>query len=143
MFTFAPVAPRAGDPIEFLRIAPEAVPAGFPSPAQGYYNGAIDLNQHLIEDPVSTFIMRVSGHSMTGAGIHDGDELVVNRKRPAQSGDIVVAVIDGEMTIKRLLRTPQGRIILKAENVDYPNIVVNEFADFSIWGVVDWCLHRV
>lgn len=119
-----------------------AVPAGFPSPAQDYFTGRIDLNKHLIRDITCTFLVRVSGHSMDGAGIADGDELVVDRSLTPADGNVVVAVIDGELTIKRL-RLEHGRVRLAAENPDYPDIVVPELSEVTVWGVVTRCLHHV
>jgi DNA polymerase V len=119
-----------------------AVPAGFPSPAQDYFDGRIDLNKHLIRDITSTFLVRVSGDSMTLAGISDGDELVVDRSLTPADGNVVVAILDGELTVKRLRLGPAG-VRLVAENPDYPDIVIPEVADLSIWGTVTRCLHRV
>lgn len=121
---------------------PVAVPAGFPSPAQVFVQGRIDLNKHLINDITSTFLVRVSGHSMVGAGISDGDELVVDRSITPADGNVVVAIVDGELTIKRL-RLEHGRVRLVAENPEYPDVVIPELAELSIWGVVTRCLHRL
>lgn len=121
---------------------PVAVPAGFPSPAQDYFSGRIDLNKHLIQDITCTFLVRVSGHSMSGAGISDGDELVVDRSLTPVDGNVVVAIVDGELTVKRL-RLEQGRVRLASENPDYPDVVVPELSELSIWGVVTRCLHHV
>jgi DNA polymerase V len=122
--------------------APVAVPAGFPSPAQDYFHGRIDLNDHLIKDRASTFLVRVSGHSMDGAGISDGDELVVDRSLTPVDGNVVVAILDGELTIKRL-RIERGRVRLAAENPDYTDIVIPDICDLTVWGVVTRCLHYV
>ena len=118
------------------------VPAGFPSSAQDYFSADIDLNDHLIQDRAATFIVRVTGQSMTNAGISDGDELIVDRSLEPKHGNVVIAVIDGELTVKRLQITPRG-VVLKAENNAYPDIHVHELADLSIWGVVTRCLHRL
>lgn len=123
-------------------ITAAAVPAGFPSPAEGYFDGRVDLNKHLIKDVTSTFLVRVSGYSMTGAGISDGDELVVDRSLTPADGNVVVAVLDGELTVKRL-RIEHGGVRLVAENPDYPDIIVPELAELSIWGVATRCLHHV
>jgi DNA polymerase V len=123
-------------------ITAAAVPAGFPSPAQDYFDGRIDLNKHLIRDITCTFLVRVSGHSMDGAGITDGDELVVDRSLAPADGNVVVAVLDGELTIKRL-RMDRGSVRLAAENPDYPDVVIPELSDLTIWGVVTRCLHHV
>ncbi|WP_243839974.1 translesion error-prone DNA polymerase V autoproteolytic subunit [Rathayibacter sp. PhB151] len=122
--------------------AVEAVPAGFPSPAQGYYSGPVDLNRHLMRDPTATFLIRVSGDSMTGIGIYDGDELIVDRGLDAHDGDVVVAIVNAELTVKRLLL--HGDLIaLAPENPAYPVITLSELDELSVWGVVTRCLHRV
>jgi DNA polymerase V len=139
------VGPVGGDerPDRLLaRLAPEAVHAGFPSPAQGYYTGPVDLNRHLMRDPTATFIVRVSGESMIGAGIFDGDELIVDRGLDAHEGDVVVAVVNTELTVKRL-SFRSGRMVLSPENPAYPEIVLSEHDEATIWGVATRCLHRV
>lgn len=118
------------------------VPAGFPSPSQDYSDTKIDLTQLLIRDELSTFIVRVSGDSMQGAGIYDGDELIVDRGIEPRDGHVVVAVVDGEMTVKRLRVTPDG-IVLQAENAEYPDVTVAELSDLLIWGVATTCLHHL
>ncbi len=112
------------------------VPAGFPSPADDYLEGEIDLATFLIERPSATFLMRVSGQSMTGAGILDGDYLVVDRSVEPRHRHIVVAVCNGEMTVKRLEFINQGRAILRAENPDFPAWEICEATPAEIWGVV-------
>ena len=123
-------------------VAPVAVAAGYPSPAQDYFDGRIDLNAHLVKDVTSTFIVRVTGQSMEQAGISDGDELVVNRALEPKDGSVVVAVLDGELTIKRLRITPTG-VVLQADNPRFPDIEVPALSDLSVWGVVERCLHYV
>lgn len=118
------------------------VPAGYPSPAQDYSETKIDLSEMLIRDHVSTFIVRVSGNSMQGAGISDGDELIVDRSVQARAGHVVIAVIDGEMTVKRLAITAHG-VVLRAENPEYPDIHVPELSELTIWGVATTCLHHL
>lgn len=118
------------------------VPAGFPSPSQDYSDTKIDLTQLLIRDELSTFIVRVSGDSMQGAGIYDGDELIVDRGIEPRDGHVVVAVVDGEMTVKRLRVTPDG-VVLQAENAEYPDVTVAELSDLLIWGVATTCLHHL
>ncbi len=120
----------------------KAVPAGFPSPADDYVERRLSLDEHLIQHRESTFFMRVAGHSMRDLGIFDGDLLVVDRSVPAAHGCVVVAVIDGEFTVKQLLYTPQGKL-LRAAHPDYPDVAVTAEHDFSIWGVVQWNVHRV
>lgn len=118
------------------------VPAGFPSPSQDYSDTKIDLTQLLIKDELSTFIVRVSGDSMQGAGIYDGDELIVDRSIEPRDGHVVIAVVDGEMTVKRL-RVTVDAVVLQAENSQYPDITVPELADLLVWGVATRCLHRL
>ncbi|MFC7430189.1 MULTISPECIES: LexA family protein [unclassified Agrococcus] len=125
-----------------VRRAPREVRAGFPSPAQDYYSGPVDLNRHLMRDPTTTFVLRVSGDSMTGAGIFDGDEVLVDRGLDAHDGSVVVAVVNGEFTLKRL-RQRDGATSLEAEHPAYPPIVMTPEDDLVIWGVVTRCLHRV
>jgi DNA polymerase V len=113
------------------------VQAGFPSPADDYMDRALDLNEHLIRHPAATFYCRVSGESMQGVGIFEGDLLVVDRALKPVQGDVVLAVIDGELTCKIL--DIKGRRLL-ASNENYPPIVIREDAEFSIEGVV---LHSI
>ncbi|MHC6591476.1 LexA family protein [Arthrobacter sp. C152] len=139
------VGPRvidAGASLFSVLISPVAVAAGFPSPAQDYFDGRIDLNAHLIKDITSTYVVRVTGNSMEGAGISDGDELIVNRALEPKDGSVVVAVLDGELTVKRLRITAAG-VILQAENPQYPDIQVAALSELTIWGVATRCLHHV
>ncbi len=116
------------------------VEAGFPSPADDYLEGTLDLNEHLIRHPAATFFLRVSGDSMTGAGIYPGDILIVDRSLPPADGRIVIAVVDGELTVKRLSRR-QGRIRLLPENPRYPPIDITAEQDLRVWGVVVHAIH--
>lgn len=117
------------------------VEAGFPSPADDHVERTLDLNEELITHPAATFFLRASGRSMQGAGIHDGDLLVVDRSIPSDTGTVVIAVVDGEFTVKRLRRTSAG-MILDAEHPDYPPIPIGSETDVRIWGVVTWVLHQ-
>lgn len=116
------------------------IAAGFPSPADDYVEDRIDLNQHLIRHKEATFFLRVKGDSMLGAGIHDGDLLVVDRALNPADGRVVIAVLDGELTVKRLDRKA-GRVRLLPENPAYPVIEVNNAQDLVIWGVVTNVIH--
>ena len=120
----------------------KAVPAGIPAPADDRVERRLSLDEHLIQHKESTFFMRVAGHSMRDLGIFDGDLLVVDCAVPATHGCVVVAVIDGEFTVKQLLYTPQGKV-LRAAHPDYPEIAIAPGQDFSIWGVVQWNVHRL
>ena len=117
------------------------VPAGFPSPAADFVEGKLDLNEHLIRHPAATFIIRVEGDSMTGAGIRPGDLLVVDRSIEPQSGHIVIAAIAGELTVKTLRRRNKGWF-LEAENPAYPATALGIESDCAIWGVVTATIHR-
>ena len=123
-----------------LPLAEERVSAGFPSPADDYVEVGIDLNEQLIRHPTSTFFLRVSGHSMTGAGIHDGDLLVVDRGLDPRPGRVVVAILDGAFTLKRLTRH-HGRLRLEAAHPDYPPFELNHSHDLQIWGVAIHVIH--
>ena len=123
-----------------LPLAGERVAAGFPSPADDYVEVGIDLNDQLIRHPTSTFFLRVSGDSMTGAGIHDGDLLVVDRSLDPRPGRVVVAVLDGGFTLKRLVRH-QGRLRLEAANPNYPPLELEGCGDMQIWGVAIHVIH--
>lgn len=139
------IGPRvidAGASLLSVLIAPVPVAAGFPSPAQDYFDGRIDLNAHLIKDITSTFVVRVTGDSMERAGISDGDELIVNRALEPRDGSVVIAVLDGELTVKRLRLTATG-VVLQAENPKYPDIKVPALSELTIWGVATRCLHHV
>ncbi|MEB4616094.1 LexA family protein [Leucobacter sp. M11] len=133
---------RSRTPLVAVPVAQEAVQAGFPSPSQDYYDGEIDLNELLIHDRTATFLLRVSGHSMVGAGIHDGDHVILDRSLAPQDGDVVVAVLDGELTLKRL-QILSGGVVLRAENPRYPDIRVAELSELRLLGVVTECLRHL
>lgn len=117
-----------------------AVPAGFPSPADDHAEAPLDLTKHLFRHPASTFLARVSGDSMTGAGIHPGDLVAVDRSLIAGDGSIVVAVVEGEHTIKRLrFRGPQRW--LEAANPRYAPLLVPPDTGLLVWGVVTHVIH--
>ena len=123
------------------------VEAGFPSPADDFIERSLDLNEQLVANPIATFFVRASGHSMGGAGIHDGDLLVVDRAITPVSGNIVIAVIDGGLTVKRLSKQGLKASLLpdpSGEDQDtYKPIEITIETDAIIWGVVTWSLHRL
>ena len=119
-----------------------AVQAGFPSPAEDYVDRKLDLNELCVRNPAATFFVRVAGESMVEAGINDGDILVVDRSLEAKHGDVVIAVIDGELTVKRLEKRA-GRFVLVPANSDFAVIELDEGSDCEVWGVVRWSLHGV
>lgn len=118
------------------------VAAGFPSPADDYIDGGLDLNELLVRHPSATFFVRVSGDSMTGAGIRSGDILVVDRAERASDGSIIIAVLDGELTVKRL-RFRDDSLYLVPENDDYSPIPVGPERQFEVWGVVVHVIHTL
>ncbi|GGY13653.1 LexA family protein [Paludibacterium paludis] len=117
------------------------VAAGFPSPADDYRDGAIDLNRYLVEDASATFMVKVTGDSMINAGIAEGDILVVDRGRRATHGAIVLAAVDGQFTVKRLHQR-NGRLALIPENPAYPIIEPRDSQEWQIWGVVTGCVKK-
>ena len=116
--------------------------AGFPSPADDYIEGRLDLNRHLIKHPAATFFVRVSGDSMIDAGIHSGDLLVVDRSLDAVDGNVIVAALDGELTVKRLSK--RGEILrLLPANTDYQPIEILTQQTFEVFGVVTNVIHAL
>ncbi len=123
-------------PVSLKRpILSSSVSAGFPSPADDYIEGQLDLNEYFVKHPAATFYVRVTGESMTGAGILPGDILVVDRSLDAAHDSIVIAVVDNELTVKRLYRK-NGRIELRPENPAYPIVRPKQETELVIWGVV-------
>ncbi|KPA14663.1 DNA polymerase V [Candidatus Magnetomorum sp. HK-1] len=118
------------------------VSAGFPSPAEDYIEGKLDLNQHLIKHPAATFFVRVTGDSMIDAGIHPGDILIVDRAVEALDKKVVIAVINGELTVKRIRSTKTGYMLMP-ENNNYSPIQITEDSEFEVWGVVTTVIHKL
>lgn len=134
-------------PIPFARRTELSLPlfaarvqAGFPSPADDHLERSIDLNEELIQHPAATFFVRVKGESMHDAGIQSGDILVVDRSLAPTDRKIVVAMIDGEFTVKRF-RNQDGRIFLEAANDQFPKIEVSGDQELVVWGVVSFVIH--
>jgi DNA polymerase V len=125
-----------------LPIFLESVSAGFPSPADDYLEGKLDLNKHVIKNASSTFFLRVKGDSMIDAGIYSGDILVVDRALAPKNGSIVIAAIDGELIVKRL-ELSKSKIYLLPENSKYEKIEITTEMQFEIWGVVSTVIHSV
>ena len=118
------------------------ISAGFPSPADDYIELGIDLNKYLIKNPISTFFLRVSGNSMNNAGIYNNDLLIIDRSINPNPGHIVVALLDGEFTLKRLIKE-QNSYYLKADKENYPAINLYEYIDIQIWGVAIYSIHEL
>ncbi len=111
------------------------IPAGFPSPAEDYVEQKLDLNQYLIKHPSATFFVRADGESMTGAGINSGDMLIVDRATKAANNSVVLAVINGDFTIKRIRKVGE-KIFLIPENPNFKPIEITADMEFEIWGTV-------
>jgi len=119
----------------------EGLCAGFPSPADDYLDESIDLAELLIRNQPATFLWRVTGHSMREAGIFDGDLLIVDRSLEPVDGDIVVVIVNGERSLKRL-QVRKGQLILRFENRDFPeSFDLREGDEVEIWGVVRCSIH--
>jgi DNA polymerase V len=124
------------------RDVPTANATGFGAAADDYMERGIDLNEQLIKNKPATFFMRVNGDSMINAGIHSGDHVIVDRSIKPLNGKIVIAVLDGEMLIRRLEKT-MNRMRLIPETTKLSPIEISEFSDFVIWGVVTFVIHQV
>ena len=118
------------------------VSAGFPSPVDDYIENSLDLNKYLIKHPAATFFVRVKGDSMIDAGIHSGDILIVDRSLDATDKKVVIAVIDGELTVKRV-RIIDKKLYLLPENNEFSSTEITESMDFTIWGVVTNVIHAL
>ena len=119
------------------------VEAGFPSPAENYVEQELDLKEHLIRNSDSTFLVRATGKSMVNVGISPGDILVVDRSLEAKNNSIIIVSIDGELTVKRLIKDNDNKkLYLKSENLDYPNIDLKIESDTMVWGVVTYSIHK-
>lgn len=120
----------------------ESVSAGFPSPADDYMDKTLDLNEYLIINPSATFFVRVRGESMIDAGIHNGDLLIVDRALSPKDGSIVIAVIDGELLVKRM-SFKKNKVFLILENREYMPVEIKPEMNFEVWGVVTTVIHSV
>jgi len=118
-----------------------AVAAGFPSPAQDYQDGVIDLNRELVVHPRSTFCVVVDGDSMLDAQLLDGDVLIVDKSVEAYDGCVAVCILDGDFTVK-FFHQVEGRVVLRPANAKYRPIVVEPEQDFAVWGVVCYVIHK-
>ncbi|MDC5063026.1 translesion error-prone DNA polymerase V autoproteolytic subunit [Acinetobacter baumannii] len=123
-----------------IPLASEKVAAGFPSPAQDYIDKTLDMNEHLIQNEAATFIVKVASLSMRDAGIEIDDELIVDRSIEAKHEDIVIALIDNEFTVKRLMIESDDNRWLKAENPEYSDIHLQDGQEMLIWGVVTFVI---
>ncbi len=117
--------------------------AGFPSPADDFLDQNLDLNEYIIKNPSATFYVKAAGDSMEKAGIFEGDLIVIDRSKKAVHNSIVLAVINGDFTLKRILFTNAGKIILSPENSKYQSIEITDGMDFEIWGVATNVIHQL
>jgi DNA polymerase V len=125
-----------------LPLYTNSVSAGFPSPADDFIDKKLDLNEYLIKNPLSTFFVKVSGNSMVNAGINDGDILIVDKSITPANNQVVIGIINGEFTVKRVSKKG-NKIFLLPENENYIPIEITEQMDFKIWGVVVYSIHKL
>lgn len=125
-----------------IRYVSQGVSAGFPSPALDFLETTIDINKELIENPTTTFYVKVEGHSMMDAGINDNDILVVDRGLEPADKKIAICFIDGEFTVKRLKLEKEG-LYLMPENPKYEPIKVCEENNFMVWGIVTYVIKKI
>tara|TARA_B100000925_G_C21988136_1_gene465478 strand:+ start:487 stop:936 length:450 start_codon:yes stop_codon:yes gene_type:complete len=127
-----------------LPLFSDRISAGFPSPAEDYIEESLNLQDLMISHPSSTYFLKVDGESMMDAGIFSGDILVVDKAISPKNGSIIVAILDGNFTVKRLL-FENSQHVLRAENVNYPDIIIDpeQHQDFEIWGVVTFAIHQL
>lgn len=118
------------------------ISAGFPSPADDFLDKKLDLNEHLIHHPASTFFIRVVGDSMINVGIFEGDLLIVDKALEAKNGSIIVAILQGEFTVKRLVCKAK-KIFLVPENPQHQSVEIKDAMDFEVWGVVTNVIHSL
>tara|TARA_Y100000996_G_scaffold406665_1_gene383296 strand:+ start:759 stop:1187 length:429 start_codon:yes stop_codon:yes gene_type:complete len=130
------------DSVDSIPYVLSTVSAGFPSPADDYIENNLSLSELLIRNHLSTFLMKASGDSMIDVGINHNDILVVDRSLEARSNDIVIAIFEGNLTVKKLLTKTNGSVVLKSENPRYKNINIPEITDLEVWGVVTSVIHQ-
>ncbi len=124
----------------FLPLFTSTIKAGFPSPADDFVENKLDLNTYLIDHPTATFFVKVSGDSMINAGIFSGDILIVDKSLEAKDKNIIIAIINGEFTVKRF-RKKGNDIYLVPENPNYKAMKIKETSNFEVWGVVTYVIH--
>lgn len=124
-----------------LKLFSSQIPAGFPSPAEDFLEKRLDLNEYLIKNKSATFLIKVYGDSMMNAGIFDGDMLVIDRSVQPSSGKIILGVLNGEFTVKRMEKR-RNKLFLVPENKKFDSIEITNEMDFKIWGVVTFAIHK-
>ena len=136
------ICPAEGVDLGSIQFFDGSVQAGFPSPAQDHMDLDLDLSSYLIKHPSATFCVRVEGDSMVGAGIQSGDVILIDRSLTPDRGSIVLAVIDGEFTVKRV-DVINDKLHLIPENPSLKPMEVAEESNFQVWGVVTFVIHKV
>jgi|TARA_B110000444_G_scaffold253275_1_gene283860 DNA polymerase V len=124
-----------------IKLAEPLVPAGFPSPADDFVEMEINLQDYIVKNKEATFCVKVEGSSMTKAGINTGDIMIVDRSLTPKHNDIVLAVIDGDFTVKRLA-VNDNSVYLVPENDSFSPIKITELMDFQVWGIITHIIHR-
>lgn len=124
-----------------IKLYTTSISAGFPSPAEDHMDITLDINEYLVKHPSSTFYIYVKGDSMIDSGIFDGDLLIVDRSLEVKSNSVVVAVIDGEFTVKKI-KKDSGNLYLIPQNKKYKPILLENNMDFQIWGIVTHTIHH-
>ena len=119
----------------------DAVPAGFPSPADDYLDMDLNLHDYLVQHPSATFCVKAIGDSMVDAGIKSSDVMVIDRALTPKNNDIILAVIDGEFTVKRIKKNDDELYLIPA-NENYHPVKITEDMDFQVWGVVTFIIHK-
>ena len=133
--------PKGGNSIGQWLIE-QGISAGFPSPADDFKEVRISLDKELVKNEEATFYARVSGDSMVGAGLDDGDLIVIDRALNPENGKIAICLIDGEFTVKRI-KKEKGKFYLKPENKKYESIELKEDNELIIWGIVEYVIKKV
>jgi len=138
----AAMIPENGSTRDALPLYLSPVVAGFPSPAEDYLDRKLDLHDHLVKNHAATFFLRASGDSMIKAGILDGDLLVVDRSLTPGNGSVVIAAVEGELTVKYLAKM-NGKVLLVPANDEFPEIDITENENTVIWGIVTYAIHKL
>lgn len=133
--------PGSSEPV-VLNLYSSQIPAGFPSPADDFAEKALDLNDYLISNKSATFLVKVQGTSMIDVGIFDGDLLVIDRSKEFVNGKVILGVLNGEFTVKRL-EIKKDKVFLLPENDQFDKIEITEEMDFKIWGLVTFAIHKL
>jgi len=127
--------------LDKIKLAESMVPAGFPSPADDFVEMELNIHDYIVKNKDATFCVKVEGNSMTKADIHSGDILIVDRSLEPEHNNIVLAVIDGEFTVKRLA-VNNGSLYLSPENDNFTPIKITKEMDFLVWGVITHIIHK-